>query len=190
MKDFIFYNCFLKGQQLCDGETGFLAATEVVQAICDADFRNHSLDLFNPKTNMHYYHEFVKDPKDGLNLIRVVNPKNRSCLDVLFDTRISPNFILVEKNHQNPRESYEVAKVMQYSINQASNTFGWESELRKNHLNEIRYLDYFWSAMDYMGEIPPSLKQIFMAQNQITQQVLIENNFHGDIETFNNYQNQ
>ena len=88
MMDFIFFNCFLEGHQLREGEHGVLAATEVVRSIFTADFRDHSLRLIHPVTGQQYYHEFVKEPLDGLFLIKVVNPQNRSCLEVLIDTRI------------------------------------------------------------------------------------------------------
>ena len=50
-KEFYFYNCCLEGRQLRLGETGLLAAKEVVQAICDADFRNNGSYLKDPKAN-------------------------------------------------------------------------------------------------------------------------------------------
>ena len=180
-KNYLFYNCLLKGQQLCVGETGFLAATEVVQAICDADFRNLNLNLYNPKTKVHYYHEFVKEPKDGLYLIRVVNPKNRSCLDVLIDTREYPNFIWVEKNPLHPKESIEVAMAIKYSLNQAAKDYGWSATVRKSRSSELRYIEYFLTALDYLGIIKyplePTQKQPSQYQISGVSQLFMDN--HG-----------
>lgn len=183
MMDFIFFNCFLEGHQLREGEHGVLAATEVVRSIFTADFRDHSLQLIHPVTGQQYYHEFVKEPLDGLFLIKVVNPQNRSCLEVLIDTRIYPNFICIEKNALNPKESMEVAMVLRYSLNLATEVYGWSATLKNNRLNEIRYVYYFWTAMDYADNLPVSyeLMVLVLKKPQLVQQFLIENKFEGNI---------
>ena len=183
MKDFLFFNCFLEGHQLREGEHGVLAAKEVVRTILAADFRDHSLQLIHPVTGLHYYHEFVKEPIDGLFLIKVVNPKNRSCLEVLIDTRIDPNFICIEKNHLKPKESQEVAMVLGYSLNLATEAYGWSATLKNNRLNEIRYVYEFWTAMAYADNIPVSyeLMVLILKKPQLVQQVFIENKFLGNI---------
>lgn len=89
-RTFLVFSCHLEGRQLREGEHGLLADKEVVQAICDADFRDHSLDLVNPESNMRYHHEYVKQPKCKLYLMRVVNPNNRSsrCLNEIYAASI------------------------------------------------------------------------------------------------------
>lgn len=179
IRDFFFYNCSLKGMQLGDGETGVIADKEVLQRIFDADFRYHNLKLVNPVSNTHYYHEFVKDPKDGLYLLNIVNTLTRSSFHVLIDTRIFPNFVLVEKDPLRMEESIEVALMMEYTLKMAAPKYKWEAQLVVNHLNEIRYMNEFWTAMIYADNIYIP---------QLLQEIHIENNFHGNIDNFNSYQ--
>ena len=180
-KNYIVYQLVLKGKELSDGETGVIADKEVLQRIFDADFQNHGLDLVNPKSHIHFYHKFVKTPRDGLYLINVFNPSDRSSTEVLIDTRIFPNFVSVEDNPNNRKATREVFQIMDYSLSLAVATFKWEAVLKKVRLVRVQYQDEFWSAMVYADNIiyPPFF-----------QKILVENNFHGDIDNFNNYQNQ
>ena len=151
-KDFYFFNCCLEGRQLELGETGFLAAKEVVRAICDADFRNNGSYLKDPSTNASYYHEFAKKPKDGLYLMRAVKAEDGTCLDVLIDTRLFPSFVLVEKNNDRLQMSEDVVKAVERSLNHAANKFGWQAKLKENQLNVVHHLDLFYSAMAYVKD--------------------------------------
>ena len=178
-RNFIIFQLILKGKELSDGEHGVIADKEVLPRIFDADFQNHGLDLVNPKSHIHFYHEFVKTPKDGLYLINVFNPKDRSSIEVLIDTRIFPNFVSVEDSPHNRKATREVCQIMDYSLSLAAATFNWEAVLKRNRLDRVQHQDEFWSAMVYADNIiyPPHI-----------QKILIENNFHGDIDTFNNFQ--
>lgn len=171
---YLVFNCRLEGRQLREGEQGLLAAREVVQAICDADFRDHSLDLVNPMTNKRYHHEYVKPPENKLYLMRVVNPENRLSLDVVVDTRMYPNYILIEKDQHRAKDSYVLAKIMQHSLDKAAEAYGWNLKMKKNSLNEI-YSSSILSAMAFANNLP----------SEESQQVLIENNFHGEINNIN-----
>ncbi len=151
-KDFYFFNCCLEGRQLELGETGFLAAKEVVRAICDADFRNNGSYLKDPSTNASYYHEYAKKPKDGLYLMRAVKAEDGTCLDVLIDTRLFPSFVLVEKNNDRLQMSEDVVKAVERSLNHAANKFGWQAKLKENQLNVVQHLDLFYSAMAYVKD--------------------------------------
>lgn len=151
-KEFYFYNCCLEGRQLRLGETGLLAAKEVVQAICDADFRNNGSYLKDPKANAGYYHEYAKHPKGGLYLMRAVKADNNASLDVLIDTRLFPNFVLIEKNDAMPQMSMEVTKAVERSLNQAADKYGWKATLKENQLNVVHDVDLFYSAMAYVKE--------------------------------------
>ena len=142
---YLVFNCRLEGRQLREGEQGLLAAREVVQAICDADFRDHSLDL--------------------------VNPNNRSSLDVLIDTRMYPNYILIEKDQHRAKDSYKLAKIIQLSFNKAAESYGWNLKMKKSCLNEI-YAASIFSAMAYADSLPSC----------VSQNVMIENNFQGNIK--------
>ena len=151
-KEYYFYNCCLEGRQLRLGESGFLAAKEVVQAICDADFRNNGSYLKDPNAKANYYHEYLKRPKNGLYLIRVVKVDDNTCLDVLIDTRLFPNLVLIEKNANMLQMSMEVAKAVERSLNQAAEKYGWKATLKENQLNVIHDLELFYSAMAYVSD--------------------------------------
>lgn len=151
-KEFFFYNCCLEGRQLHLGEAGFLAAKEVVQAICDADFRNNCSFLNDPSADRRYFHEFSKRPKDGLYLMRVVKADDHSCLDVLIDTRLFPNFVLIEKRSDKLTMSKDVVKALERSLDFAANKYGWRASLKENQLNLVHDVDLFWSAMSFLED--------------------------------------
>ena len=170
-KEFYFFNCCLEGRQLELGETGFLAAKEVVRAICDADFRNNGSYLKDPSTNASYYHEFAKKPKDGLYLMRAVKADDGTCLDVLIDTRLSPCFVWVEKNNDRPQMSEDVTKAMERSLNHAANQYGWQARLKENQLNVVHDVELFYSAMEYMKEDAKDFTS-FINYEERTQEIL------------------
>ena len=151
-KEYFFYNCCLEGRQLRLGESGFLAAKEVVQAICDADFRNNGTYLKDPNAKANYYHEYPKRPKNGLYLMRAVKVDDNTCLDILIDTRLFPNFVLIEKNKDMLQMSMEVLKVLERSLNHAADRYGWKATLKENQLNVVHDTDLFFSAMDFLKD--------------------------------------
>lgn len=188
--DFEFYNCHLKGKKVSAGESEFVSKKMVLRKILEDDYHNKSFHLVNPLNNTRYIHFYAKEPWEGLYLFEVVNTETRSSLFVLFDTRIFPNFILVEKNPEDPAESLEVAMVVDSSLSLAAQKYGWEASLEVNKLNMIQHVPEFISAMQYMENIQHSTYSInlILNQPQVSQKVLIENNYHGDIDTFNYYQ--
>ena len=152
-KEYFFYNCCLEGRQLRLGESGFLAAKEVVRAICDADFRSNGTYLKDPDVKADYYHEYIKRPKNGLYLMRAVRIDDHTSRDILIDTRLFPNFVLVEKDKDKLQMSMEVAKGFERSLNQAANRFGWNVTLKENQLNVVHDVDLFESAMAFAEDI-------------------------------------
>ena len=164
-RTYLVYNCYLEGRQLREGEHGLLAAREVVQAICDADFQDHNLALINPVNNMMYHHEYVKQPKGKLYLMRVVNPDDRSSLDVLIDTSIYPNYILIEKDQHRPKDSLTLEKIMRHSLDKAAEAYGWSVKMKKSSLNEI-YPRSILCAMAYADNLPISYESVDLTFNQ------------------------
>ena len=153
-KEYFFFNCKLEGRQLCFGDTGLLSAREVVRAICDADFPKCSLLLNDPKDKTEYFHEYVKKPHKGLYLIKAKKSDAPLALDILIDTRLFPNFILVEKQNDNLAACKELAGAIERSINHAADKYGWHVRLIENELNVIKEVDLFRSAMNYIEEVP------------------------------------
>jgi len=181
--DFEFYNCHLKGERVSDGETEFVSKKMVIEKILEDDRHGKRFHLVNPLNNTRYIHFYAKEPLEGIYLLDVVNTETRSSLFVLFDTRLYPNFILVEKNPEDPDESLEVAVVVDYSLFLAAQKYGWEAHLEENHLNVIRYVDKFEDVMGYVKNIKHSSHHInlILNQPQVSQQVFIENNFKGNV---------
>lgn len=181
--DFEFYNCHFKGKKVSAEETEFVSKKMVMEKILEDDYHNKSFILVNPMNNTHYTHFYAKEPWEGLYLFDVVNTETRSSLFVLFDTRLYPNFILVEKNPEDADESLEVAMVVEYSLLLAAQKYGWEAHLEENKLNVIRYVDKFEEVVDYVKNIKHSSHHInlILNQPQVSQQVFIENNFKGNV---------
>ena len=65
MIEYLFFDCYLEGRQLRIGESGFLVASEVVHAICDADFRKIGFDMTTCEINAFCKHKYVKRTQRG-----------------------------------------------------------------------------------------------------------------------------
>lgn len=177
---FEFYNFHFIGKKVSDGETEFVREKMVLKRILEDDRQGKKFHLVNPLNNTRYIHYYVKEPWKGIYLLDVVNTETRSSLFVLFDTRLYPNFMLVEKNPENPEESLEVALVVDYSLYLAAQKYGWKPQMEENHLNEIRYVDKFEDVMGYVKNIKHSSNSINLILNQPQVSQLIMDN-HGSI---------
>jgi hypothetical protein len=177
--DFVFHNCHFKGKKVSDGETEFVSKRMVLEKILEDDRHGKRFHLVNPLNNTRYIHFYAKEPWEDIYLLEVVNTETRSSLFVLFDTRLYPNFMLVEKNPEDPEESLEVAMVVEYSLFLAAQKYGWEPQLEENHLNEIRYVDRFEDVMNYVKNIKHSSNSINLILNQPqVSQLIMEYNNH------------
>lgn len=149
-KEFYFYNCQLTGRQLRLDETGMFPAEIVVRSICDADYQENGIFLKNLTAESGFHLRYAKPPKDGLFLMNARKTGGHSSLYVLIDTRLSPNFILIEKKMDMMQEYIELLKVLESSIGKAVYKHGWFSKLVKNDLNVIKEVELFISAMKYI----------------------------------------
>ena len=149
-KEFYFYNCQLTGRQLRLDETGMFPAEIVVRSICDADYQENGIFLKNLTAESGFHLRYAKPPKDGLFLMNARKTGGHSSLYVLIDTRLSPNFILIEKKMDMMQEYIELLKVLESSIGKAVYKHGWLSKLVKNDLNVIKEVEFFFSAMKYI----------------------------------------
>ena len=84
----------------------------------------------------------------------------------------------MEKNHENPDETLEVAMVIEYSLMMAAQKYGWEASLVVNKLNMIQHVPEFISAMRYMDNIEHSTYNVNLILNQPQVSQLIMDN-HG-----------
>ena len=149
--DLNFYYCALEGRQLRQGETSMLPCKKVMRAICQSDYQNKDLVMTLPKSNDCINHEHVKAPKDGLFLMRVSNPHESYSLHVLFDTRTTPDFVMIEKREGMEQEGHEVQMVLERALSQAADQYGWKVRLDENPMNVVRDFDLFVSAMEYLN---------------------------------------
>lgn len=150
--NFYFYRFFLEERQTKPCETGLLAATEVVRAICDADFQKNGLYIKDPKTDSGFYHEYAKRPKMGMYKLRMVKKADLSHYDVLIDTRMFPSFVVIEKRPDRTEDIPEILNVMERSFNDVAINYNWGAKLEEHKTNEVQYLEEFFSAMAYMNE--------------------------------------
>lgn len=151
---FLFYRCWLEGRQLRIGETGLLPDTEVVRHICDADFHKNHLNLFDPKTKTSYTYEYLKPPKDGLYLMRVMNTRDQTILRVLIDTRLSPSFFWIEKIENREQACRDVASALSYAFNEAAEQYGWCAKLKIFKTEVLRDAKLFMKAYSYVTDVP------------------------------------
>ena len=151
-KDYSFYRGYLKRELAVDGEPGLLAATEVVQAVCDAGFQRNGFSMKSYPSSPHCYFKFAKTPKDGMYKLRAVKKTNMTTLDILIDTRIHPCFVMMEKNTDWQDEKKEVKDTVELGINIGAKIFNWHIDLKEYHADSTEHLEEFISALSYMKD--------------------------------------
>ena len=165
-KKFIFYDCNLEGRQLEIGESGFLAATEVVRSIFDAGFRKNGLNWFDFGTNALFECKYVSEPKDGMFLMEVRNHRGDMGNLVFVDTRTKPNYVWVQTSDydKSDKASLQVASLIEDWIAREAYAFGWNAKLKRSAFNKLVYVEQFDSAMAYIKEyierIPPFVSYV------------------------------
>lgn len=149
-RNFLFFNSCLEWQALSEGVEGCFAASEVVRAICETDFQEQGTILNNPKTD--YYHKYVKTPHDGMFLMNVSRPAAQTNIHVFIDTRLSPNFIWIEKVEGQLEESLALRSELEYTLNKAAYKYGWGLTLQTSEMSEVHHVPLFISAWTYIGD--------------------------------------
>ena len=149
-RNFLFFNSCLEWQALSEGVEGCFAASEVVRAICETDFQEQGTILNNPKTD--YYHKYVKTPHDGMFLMSVSRPAAQTNFHVFIDTRLSPNFIWIEKVEGQLEESLALRSELEYTLNKAAYKYGWGLTLQTSEMSEVHHVPLFISAWTYIGD--------------------------------------
>ena len=166
MEKFVFYDCYLEGRQLKLGESGFLAATEVVQSIFDAGFRKNGLNWFDSGTNALFECKYVSEPKDGMFLMEVKNHADDIGNLVFVDTRTRPNYVWVQTADYEEYNgaSLQVAQLIEEWIASEAHAYGWNAKLKRSVFNKLVYVAQFNSAMvyvkEYLERIPPFYKYV------------------------------
>lgn len=150
-KNFDFYRCYLEKEQAVDGEPGLLAATEVVQAVCDADFQRYGSYMRSHPSSPHCYYKYAKTPRDGMFMLRAVKKADYTTLDILIDTRLYPHFVMIEKNADWQEETAEVVATLEQMINEGADQYHWHVNLREYRSNKAQHLKEFISALHYMN---------------------------------------
>ena len=152
-KNYSFYRGYLKRELAVDGEPGLLAATEVVQAVCDAGFQRNGFSMKSYPSSPHCYFKFAKTPKEGMYKLRAVKKTNMTTLDILIDTRIHPCFVMIEKNTDWQDEKEEVVDTVELGINIGAEIFNWHIDLKEYRADSTEHLEEFISALSYMKDI-------------------------------------
>jgi hypothetical protein len=161
MENFVFYDCCLEGRQLKLGESGFLAASEVVQSIFGAGFRKNGLNWFDFGTNALFECKYVSEPKDGMFLMEVRNHTGDIGNLVFVDTRTKPNYVWVQTAdyEEDNGLSLQVARLVEEWIAREAYAYGWNAKLKRSVFDKLVYVAQFDSAMAYIKEylerIPP-----------------------------------
>lgn len=151
-KNFLFYRCYLEKGMAGDGEPGLLAATEVVQAVCDAGFQRNGLSMKCYPSSPHCYYKYAKNPKEGMYMLRAVKKTDMTTLDILIDTRLYPSFVMIEKRKDWQDEAEEVRDTLEQMINGDADKFNWHVNLKEYKTNTTQNLEEFFSAMSYIKD--------------------------------------
>ena len=183
-KNYSFYRGILNRIQAVDGEPGLLAATEVVQAVCDAGFQRNGFSMKSYPSSPHYYYKFAKPPKEGMFLLRAVKKTDMTTQDILIDTRIYPCFVMIEKQADWQDEPEEVVDTVELRINIGAEIFNWHINLQEHRTNKTQHLKEFMSALSYMEDIE-DMHEKHNSTVQIGQLILKVNGnnyYHGNTE--------
>ena len=151
-KNFMFYRCFLEREMAAEGEPGLLAATEVVQAVCDAGFQRNGLKMKCYPSSPHCYYKYAKMPKEGMYMMRAVKKTDMTTLDILIDTRLYPSFVMIEKHKDWQEEAEEVRDTLEQVINDDADKYNWHINLREYNTNTTQNLEEFISALSYIKD--------------------------------------
>ena len=151
-KNFIFYRCFPERGMVADGEPGLLAATEVVQAVCDAGFQRNGLKMKCYPSSPHCYYKYAKTPREGMYMMRAVKKTDMTTLDILIDTRLFPCFVMIENHKYWQNEADEVRDTLEKVINDDAEKCNWHINLREYNTSTTQNLEEFISALSYMKD--------------------------------------
>ena len=151
-KNFMFYRCFLEREMAAEGEPGLLAATEVVQAVCDAGFQRNGLKMKCYPSSPHCYYKYAKTPREGMYMMRAVRKTDMMTLDILIDTRLFPSFVMIENHKDWQNEADEVRDTLEKVINDDAEKCNWHINLREYNTSTTQNLEEFISALSYMKD--------------------------------------
>ena len=143
IKDFFFYECHLERGMASEGDPGLFAATEVVRAACNANFQRNGFYMRSHPSSPHCYYKYAKLPKDGMYMLWAVKKTNLTTLDILVDTRMYPNLVMIESNTDWQAETEEVKDTVEKVISGDSNPYNWNVNLQVHCTNKTQHLDEF-----------------------------------------------
>jgi len=150
-KNYSFYRCYLERGVASEGP-GLLAATEVVQAVCDAGFQRNGFNMRSFPSSPHCYYKYAKLPKQGMYMLWAVKKTDMTTLDILIDTRLYPCFVMIENNTDWQAEAEEVKDTLEQIINDDACKYKWNANLQLYNANTTQHLDEFTSALSYMKD--------------------------------------
>ena len=158
MLEYLSFDCYLEGRQLRIGESGFLVASEVVHAICDADFRKIGYEMTTCDIDVHCKHKYVKEPEGGMYLMEISDPHGNTPL-VFFDTRTKPNFVWIQAVGKDDDYCLRVAGGIEKSLNLAADKYGWKVKLKRSKFDKLIHVDEFKSAVKYVEDYHNSIPE-------------------------------
>jgi hypothetical protein len=151
-KNYSFYRCHLERRTASDGEPGLFAATEVVQAVCDAGFQRYETDMRSYPSSPHCYFKYAKTPRDGMFMLKAVKKTDMMPLDILIDTRIYPCFVMIEENTEWKELMGEVTDTLERMINDEAEQYNWHVKMQEFEAKVTQHLKMFISALAYLGD--------------------------------------
>jgi hypothetical protein len=152
-KDYFFYRVHLERDHAGSGEPGLLAATEVVQAVCDAGFQRDGFIMKDYDSSPRCFYKYAKTPKEGMYMMRAVKKTDQTTLNILIDTRMYPSLVMIEKHTDWQEETEEVIVTLEQIINNDTYKFNWRINLQKHTPQSTQNLKEFFSALSYMEDI-------------------------------------
>ena len=151
-KDYTFYRCHFERGTASVGEPGLLAATEVVQAVCDAGFQKFGTSMRCHPSSPHCFYKYAKPPMQGMYMMRAVKMTDRTTLDILIDTRMHPSLVMIEKHPDWQELDGEVKDTLEQMIKDDAIQYNWNVNLQEHRTNTTQHIEKFFSALSYMKD--------------------------------------
>lgn len=151
-KNYSFYRCHFERGTASNENPGLFAATEVVQAVCDAGFQKFGTSMRCYPSSPHCQYKYAKTPRDGMYKLRAVKMTDGATLDILIDTRMHPCLVMIEKHPDWQELDGEVKDTLEQMINDDAIQYNWNVNLQEHRTNTTQNLEEFISALSYMKD--------------------------------------
>lgn len=150
-KNYLFFRGYLYREMAVDGDPGLFAETEVVRAVCNADFRKNGFLMMKHSSSPNCYYKYAKTPMGGLYMLRAVKKSDLKSLDILIDTRFNPCLLLIENSMDWQDETEEIINTLEQSFNEDADVLNWHVTIKESGIRTTQNIHEIVYDLEYMN---------------------------------------